>query len=206
MTPPVLHVLAGVNGAGKTSFYEDVLARRTPGAEFVNADELERARWPGEVGAHSYQAGRLAARRRDALLEQRTSFVTETVFSHASKLALIERARRLGFVVVLYHIHVSTPELAAARVHTRVSAGGHDVPIAKLTARHARTLALLPRAVLLVDRAYVFDNSRLDRSCTHVLTFEAGRLRRLGRHLPEWVKTAYGDALRAYLAGRRGRD
>jgi len=89
------------------------------------ADELERARWPDEIGAHSYQAGRLAARRREALLQQRQSFVTETVFSHASKLALIERARRLGFVVVFHHIHVSTPELAAARVRTRVSAGGH---------------------------------------------------------------------------------
>ncbi len=204
MTPPVLHMLAGVNGAGKTSFYADVLARRTPGAEFVNADELERARWPDEIGAHSVQAGRLAARRREALLQQRRSFVTETVFSHPSKLALIERARRLGFVVVLHHIHVSTPELAAARVRTRVSAGGHDVPLEKLAARHARTLALLPRAVLLADRAYVFDNSRLDRSFTHVLTFEGGHLRRLGRHLPEWVKTTYGDALRAYLADRRG--
>ena len=45
-TPPVLHLIAGINGAGKTSFYQDFLRSRTPGAELVNADEIARERWP----------------------------------------------------------------------------------------------------------------------------------------------------------------
>ena len=78
-TPPVLHLIAGINGAGKTSFYYDHLASRTPGAEFINADEIERDRWPDAIGAHSYQAAELAARRREERIAAGTSFVTETV-------------------------------------------------------------------------------------------------------------------------------
>ena len=203
-TPPVLHLIAGINGAGKTSFYYDYLARRTPGAEFVNADEIERDRWPDAIGRHSYEAAELAARRREELIEACTSFVTETVFSHRSKLDLLERAQAAGFTVVLHHIHVSTPELAIERVRTRVSAGGHDVPTATVIARHPRTLALLQQAALRADRCYVFDNSRLDRGFTHVATFERGRIRKLGNYVPEWLKATYTAALRAYLTERSG--
>jgi predicted ABC-type ATPase len=205
-TPPVLHLIAGINGAGKTSLYQDFLAARTPGAEFVNADDIERARWPGEVGQHSYQAGELAARRREELIQARVSFVTETVFSHPSKLALIGRAQAAGFLVVVYHVHVASPELAIARVRTRVAAGGHDVPPETLIARFPRSLDLIRQAALLADRAYVFDNSRLDRGISFALGFEAGRLRRIGAWLPDWVKDAYGDALRAHLEARIPRD
>jgi len=170
----------------------------------VNADLIERERWPSQIGRHSYRAGRLAAERREALVAARVSFVTETVFSHPSKLELIDRARGAGFVVVLYHVHVSTPELAAARVRTRVSEGGHDVPFETIAARYPRTLAMMKKAVGLADRAYVFDNSRLGRGFTHVLTFEAGRVQRLGSRVPAWVKQTYAEALREYLTARAG--
>lgn len=201
MTPrahlPVLHLLAGINGAGKTSFYEDVLRPRTPGAEFVNADEIERRLHPGEVGSHSYEAAELAARRRAELIAAGISFVTETVFSHPSKLELVLRAQRAGFFVTLYHIHVSTIALANERIRTRVSAGGHDVPRSKVRERFPRTLALLREAALRADRAFVYDNSRLDVGFTHVLTFEAGALRRIGTYMPHWVEDVYADALAA---------
>jgi predicted ABC-type ATPase len=202
-TPPVLHLIAGINGAGKTSLYQDFLAPRTPGAEFVNADDLEAQRWPDEVGKHSYRAGELAARRRDELIAAGRTFVTETVFSHPSKLALVERAQAAGFEVVLYHVHVASPELAIARVQTRVAAGGHDVPSETVIARFPRTLDLIRQAVLRADRAYVFDNSRLGRGITFVLRFESGRLRGIGAWVPDWVKDAYADELRAYLRARR---
>ncbi len=203
-TPPVLHLIAGINGAGKTSFYYDHLASRTPGAEFVNADEIERDRWPDAIGQHSEEAAERAVRRRDELIAAGTSFVTETVFSHRSKLDLLIRAQDAGFTVVLHHIHVSTPELAIERVRTRVSAGGQGVSAATVIARHPRTLALMQEAVARADRAYVFDNSRLDHGFTHVATFEHGRIRKLGNYVPAWLKSTHAAALRVYLAERRG--
>ncbi len=196
---PVLHLIAGINGAGKTTFYYRFLRSRTLDAEYVNADEIERDRWPKEIGHHSYDAGKLAARRREELLRERRSFVTETVFSHESKLELIHRAQAQGFRVLLYHIHVSTPELAIARVQTRVSQGGHDVPTPKVHARYPRTLNLLMKAVETANRAFVFDNSRLDKGLTHVMTVKDGRIERLGPYVPDWVKKAFAEKLRNYL-------
>lgn len=57
---PTLHLIAGVNGAGKTSFYQYQLEGVTPGAEVVNADEIARDRWPGEEAEHNEEAARLA--------------------------------------------------------------------------------------------------------------------------------------------------
>ncbi len=203
---PTLHLIGGINGAGKTSFYYRILASRTPGAKFINADEIEQVLWPDEIGQHSYEAGSLAAKRREELIEARATFVSETVFSHPSKLELIVFARSLGYRVVLYHIHVSTPELASARVDTRVRRGGHDVPADTVRARHPRTLTLIEEATLLADRAFVFDNSRLGKEFTHVLTLQEGRVVTLGSYVPGWVKGVYGERLRAYLEAKRGKQ
>ena len=202
---PTLHLIVGINGSGKTTFYYRMLARRTPGAEFVNADEIERERWPDAVGEHSYEAGRLAMKRREELLDAGESFVTETVFSHESKLELIERARSLGFLVILYHVHVSSHQLASARVQTRVHQGGHDVPSEKVKLRFPRTLRQVQRAIERVDRLYVFDNSRLRHSHTHVMTLFGGEVTRLGRYMPDWVKQVYREPLLRYLEMREGK-
>ena len=198
--PPLLHLIAGINGAGKTSFYHDFLRQRTPDAELVNADEIERLQWPDTVGQHSYEAAQQAARRREELIAEGVSFVTEAVFSHPSKLELIERARTAGFIVVLYHIHVSSPELALHRVRTRVSDGGHDVPAEKVITRYPRVVQLVRKAVEQAHRAYLYDNSRLDHGFTHVVTFERGRVQNLGVYVPRWVEEIYGELISRYRA------
>ena len=95
MSTPALHVLAGPNGAGKTTFIERVL-RPTTGLGVVNADRIAADTWPGAEREHAYEASRLAADQRAHLLTERHSFITETVFSHASKLDLVDRACATG--------------------------------------------------------------------------------------------------------------
>lgn len=200
---PTLHLIAGVNGSGKTSFYHGWLKRMTPGAEFVNADEIARTRWPGAEAEHGAEAAGLAVRRRVELLEARQSFVTETVFSHPSKLELVRDARRRGFRVLLYHVGVASGELARARVATRVETGGHDVPPDKVEARYVRTQRLVPRAAGLAHRAFVFDNSGQGGTThRHVLTLARGRITRATEPVPAWVEDAYADTLAAW----RGRS
>jgi predicted ABC-type ATPase len=197
---PTLHLLAGINGAGKTSFYQKVLREMTPDAEFVNADELARERWPDDIEGHTEEAARLADERRRALLEERRTFVAETVFSHPSKLELVQEARARGFRVVLYHIHVSTPDLARARVATRVSRGGHDVPDEKIDARFPRTLELIRRAAMVADLTYVFDNSGLNRTHTYVMTLERGSIVRIADRIPDWARQVYADEIARFRA------
>src|SRR5262245_55637569 len=203
--PPTLHLVAGVNGAGKTTFYYRVLKEWTPGAEFVNADEIARARWPGSEEAHAAEVAGLAERRRDELLEAGLSFVAETVFSHPSKLDLIEKAKSRGFRVILYHVGVSSEELARARVDTRVEMGGHSVPPERIADRYERTQRLIPRAAEIAERCLVFDNSGNagTTTLTHVMTIVDGRIMTLAEDVPAWVEDAYGDLLTAYRRDRR---
>ena len=191
---PVAWLIVGINGAGKTTFYERFL-RPKLSAEFVNADEIGRARWGAAAAEHAYEAGRLAEERRRALFEKRVSFVTETVFSHPSKLDLVKALNARGYRVHLLYVHVPLP-LARRRVETRVALGGHDVPAEKVRRRYSRVIANVLAAIPLADRAYLYDNSRADRLHRHVMTFADGRLARLVSDPPRWVGQLF-PALRA---------
>ncbi|MEE6177268.1 zeta toxin family protein [Mycobacterium sp. 050134] len=155
-----LDLVVGPNGAGKSTFVEFTLAPLLPGSAFVNADEIAKLRWPDDPAAHAYEAARVAAETRSRLIELRRSFIAETVFSHPSKLELIDTARAAGYTVVL-HVLIIPEELAVQRVKHRVAAGGHDVPEEKIRQRFQRLWALAVAAMHRCDSATVYDNSAL---------------------------------------------
>jgi predicted ABC-type ATPase len=196
---PVAWLIVGINGAGKTTFYEQFL-RRTLAAEFVNADDIARERWGAEAARHAYDAARLAEARRAELIARRRSFVAESVFSHSSKLDLIRTLNGAGYRIHLIYVHVPLP-LARRRVTTRVALGGHDVPAEKIGSRYPRLVANLLSAIPLVERAYLYDNSRADRLHRHVMTFAGGRLVRLTPDPPPWVTQLF-PALRRVIGKR----
>lgn len=119
---------------------------------------------------------------------ERRSFVTETVFSHPSKLELLDRARALGYRVWLIYIHLANPTLAKRRVEERVSRGGHPVPEEKIEPRYQRMFTQLKSAVRTVDRALLFDNSWHGKPFDHIATLQDGILEKAKRPLPEWAK------------------
>ncbi|GAB2906607.1 zeta toxin family protein [Rhodococcus aerolatus] len=174
MPSPVLHLLAGPNGSGKSTFVAAVLEPVTH-LPFVNADVIAAQRWPEAQAAHAYEASRSAAEARDLILAERASFITETVFSHPSKLDLVARATALGYVV---HLHVVlVPEsLPVARVAARVARGGHDVPEHKVRERYARVWPLVARARAVASRTTFYDNSRAATPFRVVATYERGRV------------------------------
>ncbi|WAC90685.1 AAA family ATPase [Mycobacterium sp. Aquia_213] len=155
-----LDLVVGPNGAGKSTFVEFTLAPLLPTSVFVNADEIARQRWPADAAAHSYEAARIAAGTRARLIELRRSFIAETVFSHPSKLELIDSAHAASYTVVL-HVLLIPEKLAVERVKHRVAAGGHDVPEAKIRQRYQRLWPLVVTAVARCDSATVYDNSAL---------------------------------------------
>lgn len=158
MATPVLHLIVGPNGAGKTTLFERVIGPAT-GLEFVNADRIAAERWPGAEAESSYEAAKLAAERRDLLISARGSFAAETVFSHPSKLEILERARAAHYRTYL-HVVLVSKELAVARVRKRVEDGGHDVPREKIEQRFDRLWPLVAEAITLADEATVYDNAR----------------------------------------------
>jgi predicted ABC-type ATPase len=153
---PDLSVLAGPDGAGKTTFYEQSLART--GLDFINADRIASLRWPDDAERNAYEAAREAARLRERYLDARRSFITETVFSHPSKVDLVRHASRLGYRVHLRVLMVPV-EQSVARVELRVRKGGHGVPEAKIRERHARLWAHVVEAIGLAYGSRVYDAS-----------------------------------------------
>jgi predicted ABC-type ATPase len=156
-----LDLVVGPNGAGKSTFVELVLAPLRPGATFVNADVIAAQRWPDDPQGHSYEAAQVAAKTRARLLELGEPFMAEMVFSHPSKLELLDLAVAAGYTVALHAVMV--PEsLAVQRVAHRVASGGHDVPEDKIRQRYQRLWPLVADAIGRTDTARVWDNSRRD--------------------------------------------
>ena len=172
MTAPILHVVVGPNGAGKSTLYTRVLG---PGTHlpFVNADVMY-ADHPDRY-ADEYEAGMTAAAERTARIDRRESFVTETVFSHPSKLQVLRDAGVAGYLVHL-HVVAIPADLAVARVAQRVDRGGHDVAEDRIRSRYDRLWSNVVEALPLVRDLTVYDNSSARRPYRAVASYENGRL------------------------------
>lgn len=190
MSTPVLHVLAGPNGAGKSTFVERVLQPVTH-LPFVNADVIAVDQWPDAPSEHAYDASRAAAVERQRLMEHRASFITETVFSHPSKVDLVAHAVGLGYVVHL-HVMLVPVELSVARVSERVGRGGHDVPEQKIRERYERLWSLIDTARESADRTAFYDNSTASGPFRLVASYERGRA--IGpSSWPTWAPAVLAD-------------
>jgi len=193
---PVLLMLAGSNGAGKSTFHDNYLAElRLP---FVNADVIAaelraglREAPPQLASLPADQAAqRLADEERQASIVLGRSFITETVLSDpvGAKVAMLRDARSRGYHVWLFFVGIGSAELSRARVRERVaSRAGHDVPDRHIDERYPRTLANLPGAVAAASVAVLLDNDSVDQPYRFVALFEDGVLVRRSRSTPKWA-------------------
>jgi predicted ABC-type ATPase len=179
---PILVALAGPNGAGKTTFYRAFLA--SSGLYFVNGDVIAQ-----QLGVDAYRAAELAGDFRKQLLEERVSFVFETVFSDpvGDKLGFLKQAEESGYTVVLFFIGVGSPEISDERVAMRVSQGGHDVPAGKVIERYPRVMQNLQGALVQLKNIRVYENSDLSQPYRLVAIREDGSDLQLFRPIPSWL-------------------
>lgn len=179
---PIIVAIAGPNGAGKSTFFEAHLARA--GLRFLNADDLAL-----ELGLDGQTAAELANRLRIELVEQRESFVFETVFSDpvGDKVDFLGRAAAQGYTVVLVFIGVDDVKVSEQRVAMRVLQGGHDVPPEKLSSRFPRTMKNLARAIEKLPHVLVFENSDLANPFRQVAEFERGKAVQVNAPVPRWL-------------------
>jgi predicted ABC-type ATPase len=187
VSAPVLHLLAGPNGSGKSTFVARVLQPITH-LPFINADVMAAERWPGAESDHAYDASAAAATARDAAMSTRRSFITETVFSHPSKLDLVRRAAATGYIVVL-HVMMVPVEVTVLRVDHRVTQGGHSVPETKIRERYDRLWSLVAQARSFASRTVFYDNSLARTPFRVVADYRRGRL--IGEaSWPKWAPAA----------------
>lgn len=106
---PKLYIIAGCNGAGKTTASYTVLPEMLDCKEFVNADEIARGLSPFNPEHVAIEAGRLMLRRMDDLLEENADFAFETTLATRSYTKFIERAHQKGYFVSLLYFWLPTP-------------------------------------------------------------------------------------------------
>ncbi len=180
-----LWILAGGNGAGKTTFYQHYLAGF--GIRFVNADIIAKTMSPKNPEGLSYEAAAIAASIREDLLHEGISFCFETVFSHPSKIDFIAKAKSLGYEIILVYIHLIDSSLNEARVHQRRAEGGHGVPIDKIHSRIPRTMKHIKTALSLADEAWILDNSSEKNRFQQIVVMKSGKFEAKVEFLPDWV-------------------
>lgn len=160
MTEKNLYIIAGCNGAGKTTASFTILPEIINCKEFVNADEIAKGLSPFQPETVALEAGRIMLNRINELLKENESFAFETTLSTKSYKQKIERAKQDGYTTTLLFFWLKNAELAKERVKIRVSEGGHNIEPEVIERRYKNGIKNLFNIYLpIVDGALIFDNS-----------------------------------------------
>ncbi|NMB36736.1 MAG: AAA family ATPase [Bacteroidales bacterium] len=133
---PKLYIIAGCNGAGKTTASYTILPDMLNCDEFVNSDEIAKRLSPNNPEESAIRASRLMMARIDELIDKGETFGVETTLATRTLRRVIIRAQKKGYTVTLVYFWLKVPELAVERVKLRVEAGGHNVPEATIRRRY----------------------------------------------------------------------
>jgi predicted ABC-type ATPase len=155
-----LYIIAGCNGAGKTTASYSILPEILDCKEFVNADEIAKGLSPFQPEKVSFEAGRIMLHRIDELLQKETDFAFETTLSAKSYTSIIKKAHEKGYFVTLVFFWLNSIDLAKQRVQVRVTEGGHNIPEDVIERRYIRGIQNFFEIYLSIcDNVMLFDNS-----------------------------------------------
>jgi predicted ABC-type ATPase len=205
--PARIYVLAGVNGAGKSSLGGAAL--QASGAEFFNPDTAARQLRQHQPGLSAEQANGLAWQLGQQGLEKALvdslAYAFETTLGGRSVARQLAEGARAGAQVHVWFAGLATPELHLRRIAARVAAGGHDIPAPKVHERFDASRANLIKLMPLLASLRVFDNSAeadpaagLRPRPVLLLQMQAGRVvahAPLGK-VPAWAKPLLAAALK----------
>jgi predicted ABC-type ATPase len=135
---PNLYIIAGCNGAGKTTASYTILPEILDCREFVNADNIAVGLSPFNPESVALEAGRTMLNRISELMKAEVDLAIETTLSTRSYVSLIARAHSMGYTVNLLYFWLSSPMIAVNRVATRVANGGHHIPSDVVERRYYR--------------------------------------------------------------------
>ncbi len=185
MSDKQVWILAGGNGAGKSTFYRLMLESKS--LVFINADKIARILDPDEPEKMSYEAAVAAMSLFRKFVNEGKSFCYETVFSHKSKVEFVEIAKAAGYSVVLVYIHLANG-LHGLRVNQRVSEGGHAVDHEKIESRLPRTMAHMQLAAPIADEVLLFDNSSDREPFVLIAHAHNDNIEAFVEPLPDWAQ------------------
>ena len=188
---PVLIIIAGPNGSGKTTVTSKILKHEwLEDSVYINPDQVAQERFGDWNSPEAVRkAAVFCAEWREQCLVERKSMIFESVLSAPDKVDFTERALAAGFFVRLFFVCTASPTINASRIAKRVIEGGHDVPITKIISRYNKTIANCLKLSRIVDRAYIYDNSVDNQEARILFRFSDGSLtKRYTDDIPRWAQ------------------
>jgi predicted ABC-type ATPase len=183
-----LFIIAGCNGAGKTTAAFTILPEIINCKEFVNADEIAKGLSPFQPEKVAFESGRIMLNRIDELLKENESFAFETTLATRSYKNKIKTAREKGFTITLLFFWLQNVELAKERVKIRVSEGGHNIEPEIIERRYLNGIKNLFEIYLpIVDGLLLFDNSEGKHELLAIKTID-GQLKIINKFKFEKLK------------------
>lgn len=157
-----VYVIAGSNGAGKTTFARTFLPEFVHCPRFINADLIAQGLSPFAPERAAMTAGRLVLRQIQEFARQGVDFGFETTLSGKSYVGWLKKLKSLGYDIHLFFLWIPNAELALSRIHERVIEGGHTVPEADVRRRfHRSVLNFFSLYKPLLSSWMIFNNSGL---------------------------------------------
>ncbi len=157
---PTVIVLAGINGAGKTTASRSLLADTLKVLTFVNADVIAQGLSGFDPNAAAIRAGRIMLAELEELAAQRANFAFETTLAGRTYARWLDSLRESGYEVYLFYFWLNSVEMAIARVAARVKKGGHHVPDSTIRQRYDRSIRnLFDLYIPVVNSWKAYDNS-----------------------------------------------
>lgn len=156
-----LFIIAGCNGAGKTTASFTILPEILGCKEFVNADEIAKGLSPFQPETVAFEAGRIMLNRLDELIEDGNDFAFETTLATKSYTGRIKKAKEKGYKIKLLFFWLKSSDLAKKRVKRRVQNGGHNIPTDVIERRYIRGIDNLFNIYFdICDEVLIFDNTK----------------------------------------------
>src|SRR3972149_11402644 len=157
---PNIYIIAGCNGAGKTTASYTILPEILHCNEFVNADSIASGLSPFNSESQSFAGGRLMIKRIKQLMSEKFDFAIETTLAAKSYKQLILSAKSKGYKITLVFFWISSAKLAIERIKLRVKKGGHGVPEGIVIRRYRRGIENLIKIFIpICDYWMIVDNS-----------------------------------------------
>ena len=161
MSNPVCTIIAGVNGAGKTTFALKYLPETAHCRRFINVDLIASGLSPLAIELKQMAASKLFLKEIKQAIQRRENFAFETTLSGKSYLRLIRQMQAEGWLVELIYLYLPDVQLSIERVAERVKHGGHDIPLQSIIRRYPRSIHNLVNDYgRLCDSVICLDNSQ----------------------------------------------
>jgi predicted ABC-type ATPase len=185
---PILIVIAGPNGSGKTSITTSILKHDwIENCIYINPDNIANDVFGDWNSLDSVlKAAKYAAELREKCIEEKKSLIFETVLSAEDKIDFIYRAKKKGFFIRVFFVGTDNPKINASRIVQRVMEGGHDVPISKIISRYSKSIANCAIISKFVDRLYVYDNSVEFKNPKLLFRSANGKVKKVYQQLHDW--------------------